>query len=220
MADRQLGDGVRRARVDHIPVFWVEPSRGRRGSPLALWMHPLGTSKEVAVPFLRELAGAGCVAVGFDPWGHGERATESGERMLERVFGDFRRHMWPILGQTTLDSLRVIDWVKEDLGAGPDVVAGSVSMGGDVAVALAGIDGRVSRVATLVSTPDWKRPGMRDLWDPERVLDPGEPDAYARWFYDRLDPITHLDAYARLGHRLRVRRRRLPRAVRRGATLP
>lgn len=105
--------------------------------------------------------------------------------------------MWPILGQTTLDALRVVDWATEELEVGSEVVAGGVSMGGDVAVALAGIDGRVSRVATLVSTPDWKRPGMRDLWEPTRVLPQGEPDAYARWFYDHLDPITHLDAYAR-----------------------
>lgn len=74
MVDRHPGEGVRSARVDHIPVVWVEPSRGRQGSPLALWLHPLSTSKELSVPFLRELADAGFVAVGFDAWGHGERA--------------------------------------------------------------------------------------------------------------------------------------------------
>jgi hypothetical protein len=51
------------------------------------------------------------------------------------------------------------------------------------------------------------------------VLPQGQADAYARWFYDHLDPLTHLDAYAR-GPRLRVRRRRHPRAARRGATFP
>jgi len=136
------------------------------------------------------------VAVSLDPWRHGQRGTESGEQIAQRVFGNFRRHMWPILGQTTLDSLRVVDWAMADLHAGPEVVAGGVSMGGDVAVALAGIDNRITRVAAIVATPDWTRPGMTDLFDPYRVLPQGQADAYAQWFHDQLDPLTHLHAYA------------------------
>jgi uncharacterized protein len=194
MTNRSTGAEVSRTLVDHIPVVWVEPSPRQREVPLALWLHPLSRSKEDSVPFLRELAGAGFSAVGFDAWQHGERATESGECILERVFGGFRRHMWPILGQTTIDALRVTDWAIAELGAGPEVVAGGVSMGGDVAVALAGVD---ERVAAIVSTPDWTRPGMRDLADPSSVLPQGKADAYARWFYERLDPLTHVEAYAR-----------------------
>jgi dienelactone hydrolase len=188
---------VSRALVDHIPVVWVEPAPRRRAAPLALWLHPLSRTKEDAVPFLRELAAAGFVAVSLDAWQHGQRGTESGEQILERVFGGFRRHMWPILGQTTRDSLRVVDWAIANLDAGSEVVAGGVSMGGDVAVALAGVDKRVTRVASIVSTPDWTRLGMRNFTDPSRLLPQGQADAYARWFYDHLDPLTHLDAYAR-----------------------
>ncbi|MGR6913428.1 hypothetical protein ACU635_04165 [[Actinomadura] parvosata] len=47
-----------------------------------------------------------------------------------------------------------------------------------------------------MATPDWTRPGMRDLRDPDRLLPQGQAGAYAQWFYDRLDPLTHLDAYA------------------------
>ncbi len=99
--------------------------------------------------------------------------------------------MWPIIGQTTLDCLRVID----HLGGGP-VVAGGTSMGGDVAVTLAGLDRRVTRVAAIVATPDWTRPGMRDIRDPSRVLPQGDADASAQWFFDRLDPLTHVENYA------------------------
>ena len=182
--------------VDHIPVVWMEPSPRRPEAPLALWLHPLSRTKEDAIPFLQDLAGAGFVAVSFDAWQHGQRGTESRDHILERVFGGFRRHMWPILGQTTLDALRVVDWAIAELEASPEVVAGGVSMGGDVAVALAGVDKRVMRVASIVATPDWTRPGMHDLNDPSRVLPQGQADAYARWFYDHLDPLTHLDAYA------------------------
>jgi dienelactone hydrolase len=34
------------------------------------------------------------------------------------------------------------------------------------------------------------------LAHPARLLPQGTADAYAQWFYDRLDPITHIDAYA------------------------
>src|SRR5215204_3918657 len=189
----RVGDASR-ALVDHIPVVWVEPTPRQPEAPLSLWLHPLSRTKEDAVPFLQELAGAGFIAVSLDAWQHGQRGTESGDRILERVFGGFRRHMWPILGQTTLDALRVIDWAIAELGAGPEVVAGGVSMGGDVAVVLAGVD---EQVAAIVSTPDWTRPGMRDLADPSSVLPQGKADAYARWFYERLDPLAHVEAYAR-----------------------
>jgi hypothetical protein len=36
--------------------------------------------------------------------------------------------MWLILGQTTLDALRVLDWAITELGAGSEVVAGGVSI--------------------------------------------------------------------------------------------
>jgi dienelactone hydrolase len=184
-----------RALVDDVPVVWVEPEARRSGTQLALWIPWLSGDKEACVPYLRRLAVAGFVAVSLDPWQHGERA--SGTEVATRVFAEFRREMWPILGHTILDALRVVDWATRTFDTGSDLVAGGVSMGGDIAVALAGIDGRVTRVAAIVATPDWTRPGMHDLADPSRVLPQGEPDALAQWFYDRLDPLTHLDAYAR-----------------------
>ncbi|MGH2887919.1 MAG: hypothetical protein ACRDPA_35365, partial [Solirubrobacteraceae bacterium] len=138
------------SHVDHIPVISV----GHEEAPLALWVPPLGMTKDDIRPVLESLAGAGFRAVSLDPWQHGERGNQSADEIRARVFTDFRRHIWPIIGQTTLDCLRVID----DFGGGP-VVAGGTSMGGDAAVALAGIDRRVTRVATIVATADWTRPG-------------------------------------------------------------
>jgi hypothetical protein len=156
----------------------------------------LSRSKEDSVPFLRELAGAGFDAVGFDAWRHGERAAETGEEILERVFGGFRRHMWPILGQTTLDALRVIDWTIASLGAAPEVVAAACRWAG------------TSPWRWRASTSGWRgwprsfpRPigpvrGCAISPTPSRILEQGEADAYARWFYERLDPLTHVEAYA------------------------
>ncbi|MBO0839554.1 MAG: alpha/beta hydrolase [Sciscionella sp.] len=190
MAQRQ----VRRSVVDDVPVVWIEPDGPAK--TLALWLTHLAGSKDQTLPVLRRLAGAGCVAMSFDPWRHGERGEEGAEQIFERVFGDFRRQMWPILGQTTLDGLRVLDWALAEIAPGARVVAGGVSMGGDVSVALAGVDERVERVAALIATPDWTRPDMRDLHT-GRPIEQGEPDAYARWFYDQLDPMTHVSRYRR-----------------------
>lgn len=182
--------------VDHIPVLWFEPPARPAVRLLVLFLPHLSGSKESMTPFLQDLAAAGFVALSFDPWQHGERGTESQDELLVRVFGNFRRHMWPILGQTTLDTMRVIDWALANLDIHPAISVGGLSMGGDIAVAAAGIDHRIQRVVAVVATPDWLRPGMHDLFEPDRLLPPGEPDAYARYFYDHLNPMTHLAAYA------------------------
>ncbi len=181
--------------VDHIPVIWFEPQVHRSKRQLVIFLHHLGGSKETTVPYLQDLAAQGFVALSFDAWQHGERGTESSQEIFERVFGNFRRHMWPILGHTTLDTLRVIDWAVSSLNVEPHVYLGGLSMGGDIAVAAAGIDHRVMRVAAVVATPDWLRPGMEDVFHPGTVLPVGQPDSYARYFYDRLNPLTNLVSY-------------------------
>jgi hypothetical protein len=62
--------------------------------------------------------------------------------------------------------------------------------GGAVAVAPAGVDPRIDRVAALVATPDWARPGMPTLGEDRVLLDQGDADRYAQWFFDALNPIT------------------------------
>lgn len=184
------------AWVDHIPVTWFEPQERRERQQLILFLPPFSATKELMVPYLQDLAGAGYVALSLDPWQHGERGTESRPEIQQRVFGNFRRYMWPLLGQTTLDVLRVIDWAIATLHVEPQIVIGGLSMGGDIAVAAPGLDQRIERVAAVIATPDWLRPGMQDLTHPGTLLPPGEPDAYARFFYDHLNPLTHLERFA------------------------
>lgn len=184
------------ALVDYIPVIWFEPQTHRPTRHLILYLPPFSGTKELIIPYLQQLAAAGFVALSFDPWQHGERGTESQTEIRTRVFGNFRRHMWPILGQTTLDLLRIIDWAVATLDVEPHISVGGLSMGGDIAVAAAGLDHRVERVAAIIATPDWLRPGMHDLSNLGNVLPPGEPDAYAQYFYDHLNPLTHLATFA------------------------
>jgi uncharacterized protein len=182
--------------VEHIPVLWVEPASGPQRRQLVIFLPNLCGTKEQVADLLEELAAQGFVALSFDSWQHGERGTESREEMVRRVFGAFRKHMWPILGQTTLDTLRILDWAVATLGVEPAVRIGGLSMGGDIAVAVAGVDRRVVRVVSVVATPDWLRPGMHAAFKPDTLVDQGTPDAYAQFFYDHLNPLTHLAGYS------------------------
>ncbi|MBE9078894.1 hypothetical protein IQ241_16610 [Romeria aff. gracilis LEGE 07310] len=203
--------------VQHIPVTWIEPTSDKSRNKLVILLPPFSGSKEQVLEFLNDVAGLGFMALSFDPWQHGDRKqilpatanekrrfgfwwrdrAESREQIRTRVFGQFRQHMWPILGQTTLDTLRVIDWAMATLGVGPDVRMGGLSMGGDIAVAAAGIDSRIQRVAAVIATPDWCRPGMHQIGNPEQLLEQGKADAYGQYFYDELNPLTHPERYAR-----------------------
>lgn len=114
-----------------------------------VWMTHLGGSAEQTLPMLERFAAAGHPAVSFAPVLHGARGSGDPWAFATEVLAAFRRRMWPILGQTTLEAMRVLTWAQEQSGRPGTGLAGGVSMGGDVAVALAGIDPRVRRVATV-----------------------------------------------------------------------
>jgi hypothetical protein len=95
--------------ADHIPILWIHPASRHPAPRLVIWLNGLTGTKEQMLPYLEDLAAAGFIALSFDAWGHGERGTEAPQELATRVFSNFRRAMWPILGQTTLDTLRVVD---------------------------------------------------------------------------------------------------------------
>jgi dienelactone hydrolase len=176
--------------IDHIPAMWIEPETGSSPRRLVVWLPGFTCSKEDMEPYLRQFAARGFFALSFDPWQHGERSKEDRESLQKRVFGNYRRHMWPIFGHTALEILRIIDWAVREMGVEKGIRVGGISMGGVAAVAAAGINPRIACVAVSGSSPDWLRNGAD--------LPPGEADAYSQYFYDRLNPLTHLDHYRHL----------------------
>ena len=98
-----------------------------------------------------------------------------------------RRHFWPILAQAAEEVPAIIDWASAHFGCPRDVGIGGISMGGDIAVASAGIDRRIARVAAVLATPDWLRPGSQE---------PQGAAGEEQWaLYRRLNPLTNLAHY-------------------------
>ena len=194
--DFQVGD-ITLFSIDHIPAIRIEPKERNSFNKLIIWINHFGGEKEKTQPFLLELASKGYVAISLDAWQHGQRKIESKKELASRVFGQFRQNMWPIIGQTALDVSKVIDWSVENLAVSNDVYIGGVSMGGDIAVAAAGIDHRIKRVAVMIATPDWMRPGMK-MNKPSGArdfLDQGEANTYSNFFYKQLSHSTGRGSY-------------------------
>ncbi len=177
---------LKQAMVADIPLLWAEPAT-HAPRKLVIWLPGFSGSKESVQNNLLDLAAAGFVGLSFDPCQHGERRSESVEALRARVRGNIRRYFWPILAQTAEETPQIIDWAVHTLGAVPLAGMGGISMGGDIAVAAAGVDQRIRAVAACIATADWLRPGS---FEP-----PGEPDAVAQACYDRRNPLTHLELY-------------------------
>ena len=172
--------------VSDIPVIWLDPKRAEVNK-LVIWLPGFSGTKEAMEPYLTDLAAAGFVALSFDPVEHGERRIEAQEALVARIRGNIRRYFWPILARTAEETPTIIDWAIDHLGVDEQVGMGGISMGGDISVTATAVDPRITVVAAGIATPDWLRPGS---FEP-----PGEPDDSARTFYDRCNPLTHLDAY-------------------------
>ncbi len=185
---------MKTAVVDGIPVCWLPPKD--RAEAILIHVPAFGQAKEGARPVLEFAAARGFMAVAFDAYQHGARGSEEREAMTRRVFASFRREMWTIIGETALDLPRVATWARQHSGALPLHLTG-LSMGGDAVVAAAPLIERVASVNAVVATPDWTRPGMRDIATGEPVP-PGAPDPKAQVFFDALEPLRHPGRYTGL----------------------
>jgi uncharacterized protein len=182
--------------IGHIPALWEEPltSEKRR---LVIWLPGFTSRKEDVQRYLRELAEAGYVALTFDPVDHGERSRFAEGEEFPPDSGAFRdpatgkayRHYWAIMAETADEVPAVIDWAVAELGVEPTVGIGGISMGGTVAVVSAGLDARISTVATGLAEGDWQRIGA--------MYPLSAPNPTVQQCYDRSDPLSNLHRYQR-----------------------
>ena len=173
--------------VDHIPVIWEEPI-GERNGHLIVWLPGLTGREDNLRQYLRLFADNGFVAVSYDPYEHGERMKESREQLISKLNINKRRYFWPMMALTADEYPRVIDWAFERFGLSGKVLAGGISMGGDIALVAAALDKRIAAVAACISTPDWLRPGSNEA--------ESHPDTYAWNCYYRCNPLTNTSKYA------------------------
>jgi uncharacterized protein len=188
-------NSVKRAIAENIPVIYMEPVIPIKQRKLAIFLSGLSGTKESLIPYLADIAERGYVALAFDNYEHGERGMESKEEISTRVFSNMRKYGWKILGKTALDTIKVIDWAIEYLNVLPEIYMGGISMGGDITITVAGIDSRLVRIAPIITTPDWMRPGMHEIGNSSKLMDPGVSDSDSQNIYDQLNPITHLKRY-------------------------
>lgn len=174
--------------VDHLPLLWgaprVAPNSVRH---LVIWLPGLGGRKESLRPYLQDLVQAGFYAVSFDPYQHGERMVETQEAFAAKLKANKRRYFWPMMTLTADEFPRIIDWGIARWGIDGRIMAGGISMGGDIAVTAAGLDPRIIAIAAGIATPDWLRPGTNE--------EQSDPDTYAWNCYQRSNPLTNLQRY-------------------------
>lgn len=176
------------AMVDHIPVVWRVPKQEVEG--IVIWLTGFSGDKEKMIPYLEKMAENGLLAISFDPHQHGERLLSDTEELRGRIKKNLRRYFWPILAITSEEMSRVIDWAIETFKYDVPIMAGGISMGGDISVVAAGLDARISKVAACIATPDWLRPGS---WERQGVA-----DTYAWHCYHRCNPLSNLHRYKHL----------------------
>ena len=76
------------------------------------------------LPMLERFAAAGHPAISFDAPGHGARGSGDRWEFANSVLASFRQKMWPLLGLTTLEALRVLDWLAEEMDASDGFLVG------------------------------------------------------------------------------------------------
>ncbi len=211
----ELGDfKVNKIWVDLIPVYYVTPEGYKDGDDMkiCIFLSGLSGNKESLVTsYAKYIVANGYTAVFFDHYLHGERAniqnpttiltstqeevTALKNEILNTCFKNMYRYGWEVLGNSSLDTLRVLDYFYDHFPVVESVMGGS-SMGGDTALAVAGLDGRINRILCLITAPDWLRPGMHNLLENvDMPADPGQADAKSKWYFDNFSPSVNLLRY-------------------------
>ena len=186
---------VQTKTVNGIPLLWYEPASVEQHR-LVIWLHGFTESSQDVSQQLHDLAAAGYVALTFDPVDHGVRSRypQAGEPLgtadgsfIAETDGKLYRHFWSIEAETAESIPTVIDWAIDELGVAPQVGMGGKSMGGDIAVAAAGLDRRITAVVACIATPDWLKPGS--------MYELSAPNAAIQAQYKQYNPLTNLNRY-------------------------
>lgn len=183
--------------LDNIPIAFCRPDKYKSNNSIAVWLPYLGGSKESVKRELQMLSSYGYFAISIDLYLNGERVKNLKEDIRTLVFENFRAYMWEMLGITAMDIYRTIDWAIKTFKLNDYVVIGGLSMGGDIALAVAGMDVRIKKVSAIGASPNWDRHGMTDVMDSKKIIEQGQPTNFGKWLYNKLNPVSNLELFCR-----------------------
>jgi dienelactone hydrolase len=188
-----------------VPGLLVKSDRFTGRRPVVIVLHGTGGTKEGVLPWLRELANRGFVAVAIDGRYHGERTraghgTAEYDEAIERAWQIGQEH--PFFYDTVWDGMRLVDYLqtRDDVDATRIGLTG-ISKGGVETYLTAAVDPRI-----IVSVPcigmqsfhwaltnnDWQgrigtiQPAFDQIAAGEGVAKPDS--AFVQTFYDRVTP--------------------------------
>jgi dienelactone hydrolase len=139
---------------------------GRR--PVVIVLHGTSGTKQSELPFLRELAKAGFIAVSIDAPYHGARskAGKGSEEYVDAILRTFRTGQeHPFFYDTVWDVIRLIDYLetRDDVDAKRIGLAG-ISKGGIETYLTAAVEPRVAAAVSFLGVQSFRWAGENDSW--------------------------------------------------------
>ena len=188
-----------------VPGLLVKSTNWAGARPVVIVLHGTGGTKEGVMPWLRELAERGFVAVAIDGRFHGER-TKAGKGTAEydaaivRAWQGERGH--PFFYDTVWDVMRLVDYLqtREDVDAARIGLTG-ISKGGVETYLAAALDPRITVAAPCIGVQSFKWALDNNDWQGRigtiqgafdtiaKSAGVSQPDsAFVQTFYDRVTP--------------------------------
>ena len=189
-----------------VPTLILKRRDQKGRQPAVIVLHGTGGSKNGMLPRLRDLAGAGFVAVAIDGRYHGERAgaappggLSSYHEAIVRAYRTRREH--PFLYDSVWDVMRLIDYLdtRADVDAARIGLTG-ISKGGMETYLTAAVDLRVAVAVPVIGVQSFQWALDHGAWDSRAwtlrdAIEAAARDSrstvnasFMRTFYDRVAP--------------------------------
>lgn len=145
---------------DRVPGLLVEQEHLQGRHPVVIVLHGTGGNKEGVMPWLRELAQCGFVAVAIDGRYHGERTkagkgTAEYEEAIVRAWQDGKEH--PFFYDTVWDVMRLVDYLQTRADVdGSRIGLTGISKGGVETYLTAAVDPRITASAPCIGMQSFK----------------------------------------------------------------
>ncbi|HEX3729889.1 MAG TPA: dienelactone hydrolase family protein [Opitutaceae bacterium] len=156
-----------------VPGILLEPGiiggpAGRRPRPVVIVLHGTGGRKEAVLPFLRQAAAAGFVAIAIDGRYHGERAggAKGSAAYVAAILRTYRtggEH--PFFFDSVWDVMRLIDWLQTRPEIDPRRIGlTGFSKGGIETYLAAAVDPRVAVAVPCIALESFRYSADHDQW--------------------------------------------------------